>query len=482
MRWWLAGGLGWGLVFFPVHAAVAAISVADSPRASLPEEVLQLLRQYSVPASSLSVYVQAFDDTRPLLATHIDTLHNPASVMKLVVSFAALDLLGPGYTWETQLLLDGVLRDDGILDGNLELQGSGDPFLSKETFREALVALQSRGLRHIKGDLIIDNSLFPEETGSPGDFDNNPYRAYNTFPSATLLNFHAHYFHIIPQGAKALVYADPAASNLSVRNALTLGNGPCTANSRKIGFQVMRTPTTTRVTISGRYPRQCGDHAMLRAVLPDDEYVFGVFKAMWSDLGGTISGKGVRQKVSSGRRFYTIHSRTLGTIVNHVNRHSNNVMARQLLLTLARERGEDGHGKAAGEAVVRSWLYNLGIPVSGLIIDNGSGLSRHCRITARTLALLLDWARRSPYQPEFFSSLAANGWEGTMKRRLRGDMAPGQARVKTGLLRGVRTLAGVVRSKSQRDFIVVSLHSYPGVQNRIGTRIQDALLKWVHAQ
>lgn len=447
----------------------------------LPGEIRRLLARSGVPENSLSLYVREFDKAHPLLATHIDTPRNPASVMKLLISFVSLELLGPQHTWRTHILLDGTLRD-GALHGNLVFQGSGDPLLDKATFRDALFALRQRGLQHIEGDLLIDNSLFLKEPGNPGDFDNSPYRAYNTFPSATLVNFQAHDFYIIPRSKGALVYADPAASNLRIKNSLRLSNGGCRALSRQLGFHVTHMSDHTQVHLSGKYPRSCGEYVLLRAVLSEQDYLFGVFKATWTEMGGTISGGPQEVHGAAGTTFYTIESRPLREIIGYINKHSNNVMARQLLLTVAGYLAPGPASKEAGAAVITAWLNEQGIPTQGLIIDNGSGLSRHSRISIRTLAELLEQARRGPYQAELFASLSVNGLDGTMKKRLIRDMAPGQARLKTGLLKNVRSLAGFVRSRSGRDFIVISLQNYPGIQNQTGTRIQDALLRWVYAQ
>lgn len=448
----------------------------------LPGEIRRLLARSGIPESSLSLYVREFDKAHPLLATHIDTPRNPASVMKLLISFVSLALLGPNHTWRTHILLDGTLRE-GALHGNLVFQGGGDPLLDKAAFRDALFALRLRGLQHVDGDLLIDNSLFLKETGHPGDFDNNPYRAYNTFPSAALVNFQAHDFHIIPRGKGTLVYADPAASNLRIKNGLRLSNGGCGAIGRRLGFQVTRMSDHTQVRISGNYPRGCGEYILLRAVLPEQDYLFGVFKAIWTEMGGTISGGPQEAHGAVGTTFYTIESRPLREIIGYINKHSNNVMARQLLLTVAGELAPGAPAsKDVGAAIITAWLREQGIPTQGLIIDNGAGLSRHSRISTRTLAALLEQARRGPYQAELFASLSVNGLDGTMKKRLTRDMAPGQARLKTGLLKNVRSLAGFVRSRSGRNFIVIVLQNYPGIQNRTGTRIQDALLRWVYAQ
>lgn len=458
----------------PVHGTWGAA-------AQLPGNVRQALERHGVPEESLSLYVREFGAARPLLAAHTDVPRNPASVMKLLVTLAGLELLGPSYTWRTKFILNGKLQN-GTLHGDLVIKGGGDPFLAKESFQHALSTLRARGLQHIEGDLLIDDGLFAKESGSPSDFDNRPYRAYNALPNATLLNFRSHQFYLVPQNTGMLVYADPPASNLHIENKLRLANGRCNGKHRQIRFRVSPAPNNTRVTLSGNYPKRCGVQLLLRTVLSNEDYLFGTFKSMWEGLGGTISGGAGKTNIARNKAFYTVVSKPMREIIAYVNKHSNNVMARQLLLTLGRGQTQAASSKASGASAIKAWLREQGIPAPELNIDNGSGLSREARVSTRTLAAVLEHARTGPYQPEFFASLALNGLDGTLKKRLGGIMPPGNARIKTGLLNNVRTMAGYVRSKSNRGFIVVAMHTHPGIQNRTGTLIQDELLRWVYAR
>ena len=448
----------------------------------LPPAVGDLLRQYQIPASSLSVYIQEHGADEALLAFNAATPRNPASAIKLLTTYAGLALLGPHYHWQTRVHLDGQLNN-GALAGNLVIEGGGDPLLTRETFWHLLFTLRNRGLRHIQGDLLIDNTLFAEETGAVADFDNKPHRAYNAFPAAALLNFHAHQFHFVPQDGGIHVYADPPAANLKIKNRLRPVAGACRGRHRQIGFQVSRRGPDTLVDFSGAYPRRCKTQTLFRSVLPADAYLYGVFKAMWQGLGGTLGGGVGRVSFEAEPPFYSLSSRPLGAIIGHINKHSNNVMARQLLLTLGREMRDTG-SKEAGRGVIGAWLREIGIPAPGLFIDNGSGLSRASRISAKTLALLLQHALQGPYQPEFLASLPLIGVDGTVRKRLKGKIPPGAARIKTGMIDDVRAMAGYVRARSGRHYIVVALQNHKGIHKGIhkgvGTLVQDELIKWVY--
>ena len=350
----------------------------------------------------------------------------------------------------------------------------------KETFWQILHTLQARGLKHINGDLLIDDGLFEEETGSTADFDNKPHRVYNAFPDAALVNFRAHQFFFIPKTSKVHVYADPAAANLQIRNNIRLVSGKCNGRHRNISMHIFTQGTQTVVEFSGDYPGSCGEQELLRTIMPNDQYIFGVFKSLWEEMGGTISGTYGKTSVNGSKPIYKVPSRPLSDIIILINKFSNNVMARQLLLTIGQEQLNTTGSKDAGRRAIKEWLASIGIPAPELVLDNGSGLSRNTRISAHTLGHLLEHAYKSPYQPEFFASLPLVGVDGTVRKRLNGKIPPGFARIKTGLINDVRAMAGYVRSRSGKEYFVVSLQNYPGIQNTTGTLVQDEILKWLY--
>lgn len=456
-------------------------SAADHSVEHMPEPVRKILAKYKLPTDSLSFYIQEYDAPQPLVAINIDTPRNPASVIKLLTTYAGLELLGPNYTWETHVHLDGKLAN-GTLDGNLIIEGGGDPFLVRETFWHLLFTLRNRGLQHINGDLLIDDEYFEDENGSPADFDNKPYRVYNTFPDAALLNFRAHQFHFIPMDNKVHIYADPPASNLQIRNKVKMITGSCKGKHRQLKFNVFSQGSVTTVAFSGNYPKRCGNQELSRTVLSNDDYIFGVFKALWEDMDGTISGKIGKTSIDVKHPFYIVPSKPLSEVITYINKYSNNVMVRQLLLTIGKEKLNTTGSKATGRKAISDWLRTIGIPGPELIIENGSGLSRNVRISASTLATLLQQALKSPYQPEFFASLPLVGIDGTVKKRLNGKIPPGSARIKTGIIDDVRAMAGYVKSKSNKNYILVSLQNYKGIQNTTGTLVQDEILKWLYKQ
>ena len=464
----------------------SVFSAESTDLSKLPNAVQQVLKKHKLPASSLSLYIKEVNAQQPLVVLNSDIPRNPASTIKVITTYSGLELLGPTYTWQTRFYLDGKL-DDGTLDGNLIMQGGGDPFLVREVFWHMLFTLQAKGLKHIKGDLLVDAGGFEEELGTTGDFDKESYRAYNAFPDAALVNFSAHQFNFIPQKNKIHIYADPPAATVKINNNVKSITGKCKGKHHHIKQDIVRYSNHTSVTFSGDYPHSCGSHQLLRSVISNEQYVYGVFKSLWESMGGTITGTVSKTTVNRNKPYYVASSKPLSEIIVYINKYSNNVMARQLLLTLAKEKqislNKRGRAsKAVGRFAISEWLHSIGIFAPDLVMDNGSGLSRNARVSAATMGKMLEHAYNSPYQPEFMASLPMVGVDGTVRKRLNKIIPAGKIRIKTGLLNDVRAMAGYVQTVRNKHFVVVSLQNYPGVQNGIGTQVQDEVLKWLYQQ
>jgi D-alanyl-D-alanine carboxypeptidase/D-alanyl-D-alanine-endopeptidase (penicillin-binding protein 4) len=185
-------------------------------------------------------------------------------------------------------------------------------------------------------------------------------------------------------------------------------------------------------------------------------------RVLWSEIGGTWTGK-VREGTPSplAKLVYTHESEPLAELVRDINKFSNNVMARQLYLTLAAELdGAPAQGPAAARAIAQ-WLTLKGISAPDLALENGSGLSRNERASAATLMKLLQAAWASSVMPEFIASLPVVAADGTMRRRLQGEGVSGNAHIKTGLLADARAMAGYVLDRGGRRYAVVMIANHP---------------------
>ena len=464
------------LIVFTV-GTIAFITTQPVLSQSLPSALKKILA--NTPKHKHSLYIRETNSSNPLVAIEIDKPRVPASVIKLITTYAGLSLLGPHYIWQTRVYLDGNLKN-GILDGNLILAGGGDPFLTNERFWLLLQHLQARGIKHIRGNLMLDKSMFEIETGTTGDFDNRPYRIYNAFPYPMLLDMGAHTFYFVPADKQLNISVFPPTTDINIENNIRLVSGSCNRKNYKLKLQATEINTVPTITFSGRYAKRCGVKKLARNVVPNKAYLYGVFNALWQEMGGTLNGT-IKDGKASGKPFYIFSSKPLSEVINGINKYSNNVMARQLMLTIGYKKGGEGT-KAKSRHVISDWLNQLKIPTQGLFIDNGSGLSRESRVSARTLASLLSHAFYSRYQPEFLTSLPLLGIDGTIKKRLRKKLPPASARIKTGTINDVKTMAGYLTSQSGKKYIVVSLQNYRGAQGIKGTQAQDKILQWLYRQ
>jgi len=455
-----------------------AIAMLSRPALAdgLPPNVLGALKAAQIPAASVAVVVQPVDTKVPLVAHNAGQPMNPASVMKLVTTYAALDLLGPAWTWKTTAWTEAVAVD-GVLNGNLYLKGSGDPRFAIEHLSSLLRQLQVRGIRQIAGDVVLDRSTFDVPAIDPGAFDDKPMRPYNVGPDALLINFRALRFTLLPDGGRIRLLMETPSEGLRVDNRLRPGEDGCGSNWKDfIDVRLVPENTGNRLEFTGTYSPQCGEKVLNLSPLPADGQAGGLFRALWKELGGTLGGQVRSGSVPAGARLAATHeSPPLADAVRDINKFSNNVMARQVYLTL----GNDSAPATAERARRRigDWLNARGLRFAELEIENGSGLSRRERISADSLNRLLLDAWKSPVMPEFVSSMPIVGIDGTMKKRLNGSEATGRAHIKTGTLDGVKTAAGYALDAQGRRYAVTFFINHPKAQ--AGSPAIDALLVWV---
>ena len=466
---------------FSLSAVFPAMSAHADPRGELPPEISQALKRQGLSERGLSVYVHEIGQPEPLVSVNADTPRNPASTMKLLTTLAALEELGPAYTWKTEAYATAPIRE-GVLDGDLYIKGYGDPFLVIEHFWRFLRALRKSGLETIRGDLILDQSFFEPVPGQPADFDHRANRAYNVQPRALLVNFQVVNIRFLPQPAaqRVQIVVDPQPAQLAIDNRVRLARGPCRGGARAVGMGVAQRADFQRIVFSGRYSADCGDDELYRVVAEADSYIHGVFRSLWTEMGGHFEG-GVRAGIvpEQARLLHSALSPPLAEIIRVVNKYSNNVMTRQILLTLGAEKYGPPGSVDKGSEALRAWLGQKGLNFPELVIENGSGLSREARISARHLGQVLLAAYESPYMPEFLSSLPILSMDGTLKRRDGAGLA-GRAHLKTGSLNNVRAQAGIVLDERGRRVVMVILHNDARADTPAGEAVQNALLAWIN--
>ena len=471
-----AACVGAAMLIMPAVGAIAA--TADDSR--LPPDVAAHLKAAGIPLTAVGIVVQEAGVTRPSLALNATRALNPASTMKLVSTYAALELLGPNFLWKTQAWAGGTLTGD-VLDGDLVLKGGGDPKFTLEGLWLFVRALRARGLREIRGDLVLDRTYFDTAEHDASRFDAEPLRPYNVGPDALLVNFKSVRFTFSPNAERGIaqVIAEPKPAQLELVQSVRLTDGPCNDWRARLKADIQNGATGARVAFSGLYPTSCGERAWNIALLAHPAYIHGVFRQIWEESGGVLRGT-VRdgQAAPAARLLYTQESPSLSEVVRDINKYSNNVMARQLFLTLSAELHRlPGSNERSAEAV-KAWLAQKRIEAPELVLENGSGLSRLERISAANLARVLEAAFQSSVMPELMASLPLVASDGTMRRRLRYDSVAGQAHIKTGSLSDTRAIAGYVLDRLGRRQIIVFLINHPNAA--AGQAAQDALLRRVY--
>ncbi len=448
---------------------------------TLPAGVNQPLLAAKIPATNVAVVVQELGVHRETLRVNATLPMNPASVMKLVTTYAALELLGPAYRWKTEAYVTGPMRD-GVLEGDLVLKGNGDPKLDLEAFWVLLRALRGKGLQTIRGDLVLDRSHFERAPGDAARFDGDASRPYNVLPDALLVNYKSLRFAFAPEPERGTVrvHVEPRPPALEVVNSLKLTDGACPEGSA-FGELLKPTfePARQRAVFAGRYPASCGEKDLNVALLEPNDHVAGTLRQLWAEMGGAWTGIARDGTVPPGARLlHSMDSASLTEIVRDTNKFSNNIMARHLFLTL----GAEGSGAPANThkafTAVKAWLAKKSIAAPELVMENGSGLSRIERISASNLAALLQAAWRSAVMAELISSMPIVGLDGTMRRRLVGNSVAGQAHIKTGLLSDARAMGGYVLDRNGRRHVVVMIVNHPAAHET--QPAMDALLRWVH--
>jgi D-alanyl-D-alanine carboxypeptidase/D-alanyl-D-alanine-endopeptidase (penicillin-binding protein 4) len=319
---------------------------------------------------------------------------------------------------------------------------------------------------------VLDRSAFSVPEQNPADFDGEPLRPYNARADALLLNYTALVLTLTPDAMRgvAMVGIEPPLAGLHADTSVPLLTGACDDwhGTLKADFS-----DPLRVRLSGGLPAACGERSWAVAYADPKSYNERALIGLWRELGGKLGGR-VRDGIAPATKpSFELSSPPLSDVVREVNKYSNNVMAQQIFLTLGLVRGGAGTPEAARE-VMRRWVAErLGKAADGVVIDNGSGLSRETRVSAHTLARVLQSAWASPVMPELMASLPVLGIDGTL---LHSRALPGRAHLKTGSLRDVAGVAGYVLTASGRRMVLVAVINHPNAN--AARPALDALVQW----
>lgn len=448
----------------------------------IPSELQQAWRSTGLPESSVSLYVQEVGGG-PLISLNASEPRNPASVMKMVTTWAGLLALGPEHTWRTAMLADHGIRldDEGTLAGPLYIKAAGDPFLSVQDLWSLLRELRLRGVKNLS-EVIVDRSIFGAVTIDPAAFDGAFDRPYNASPDAMMVGLGAVRLLFYPdvRGQKWVPVIDPPVRGVRVTGEVGWRGGTCPGSPR-VSTQLSTSGPDAVIQVSGEVVGSCGAFSTYRLAQSQEQFFKGVFRMLWRELGGTLARDIRSGRAPASAQMIAWHdSDSLANVIRRINKQSNNVMARLLLLHVGVSMHGSGATPHSAASAALTVLRDADVDTRGWVIDNGSGLSRTERLTASGLAGMLDGAWHSSLVGEFMSSLAISGVDGTVRRRLRNSDARGMAHLKTGTLRDSRALAGYVLGASGKRYILVSMANHG---NAVAIRpFEDALVNWLAAR
>ena len=455
-------------------ASVALAGAGSVLAQSVPAPVEAALARAQIARDALSLYVAPVEGRQPARLTWQATqAMNPASVMKLVTTYAALEQLGPAYVWRTPVYLDGVV-DNGAFRGTVYIKGAGDPKLVSERLWLMLGRLQGMGVKVIVGDIVVDRSAFQVQGHDAAAFDGEPFKPYNAGPDALLINYKTQVLGFIPDAAAgvARIHYELPMGQLQAPLSVPLAPPGAACGDWRTQLQADWSDPQ-RIQLQGRYPASCGDKNWAVALPDPNSFALKAVEGMWRSMGGQLTGRVRDGVVPAGLQpAWENQSPALAEVVRDINKYSNNVMTQQVLLTMGKERMGVGSLEAGRTALAQWW--QLRWPAAEMPqVDNGAGLSRNARISAQALGRMLQAAWGSSVMPEFVASMPISGMDGTLRR----SKASANAHLKTGSLRDTNALAGYVHGNSGQRYVLVALINHPNAG--AARPVMDALVDWV---
>ena len=470
-------------------AAVRAPRADDRASLALPAPVARAIAASGLPAKSFGLYAQEVVGNRTVFALNEEQPYTMASTTKIVTSLAALDLLGPYYRWRTSAFALGTLAD-GKLVGDLLIVGGGNAQLTSAELRDWFARMRAQGLREIDGDIVLDRYAFQlgpaDHAGTPMQSASEPRHVW---PDAMTLDEGVLAVRVqAARGRRASAALLPALADVRIDNRLAAGRG-CDASANWEADKRGREGQAV-VVLEGRWSADCGS-GDIRFVPPVDSGIAArALPAMWAEAGGVLRGRVVSAPATPGVSPIPLgldgepltplsfhRSKPLNEMVRDINKVSDNVAARNLMLSLSPGFPERPATLAGAQKIVGMWLRDQGLKDGDVQVENGSGLSHTERAKPRALVQLLRKAWRADQAVAFFQSLPIAGVDGTLKNRMQAGRATGQAYLKTGSLNDTRALAGYVHGASGKMYAVALMVN--DADPVLGRPALDAMVEWL---
>jgi len=447
-----------------------------------PDRILERMDSLNLPDDDIALAAVPLDGPGAARFVNADRIMNPGSTMKLLTTYAALELLGPNFKWHTRVYTNGKLQGD-VLRGDLFLVGAGDPKLTEQRLWQLLRDLRAYGIREVQGDLVLDDSYFRLPHGQPhfDDDGDNPHAPFLVEPHALLTNLNVFHFQFAARDDGVSAWVDPVTSAITLDNQITLTSGGRCPSGRRLKLEPQYQDNgRITVTVTGSLPPGCRAGNYL-SLMSQETYTAAMVRGLWQQVGGQITGATRFDRLPAGADLLaTTSSRDLVTMVRDINKWSSNVMARQLYLTIGAEHrlAEDRDDLAAAERTIKDWMALKGMDPRAVVMDNGAGLSRNARISPMEQIKMLQQAWRSPFAAELIASLPLVAMDGTMHNRLRDTDLRGEGHIKTGSLTNVRAVAGFTRDSNNTTWAVSAIINTPAAWK--SQAVLDDVLEAVH--
>jgi D-alanyl-D-alanine carboxypeptidase/D-alanyl-D-alanine-endopeptidase (penicillin-binding protein 4) len=470
-------------------AWLVATAVPTTAATALPAPVARAIAASGLPAKSFGLYAQEVVGDRTVFALNEELPYTMASTTKIVTSLAALDLLGPYYRWRTSAFALGTLAD-GKLVGDLLIVGGGDAQLTSAELRDWFARMRAQGLREIDGDIVLDPYAFQlaaaDHAGTPAQSATEPRHVW---PDAMTLDDGVLTLHVEPaRGRNAAVTLLPTLADVRIANRVSMGGG-CAAAARWEADAQGRDGQAV-VVVQGRWGATCGARDLVFVPPANGGASARALPALWAAAGGVLRGRVVSAAVTPGVSPIPLgadglpltplsfhRSKPLPEMVRDINKLSDNVGARNLLLSLSPGFPDRPATLAGAQKVVGMWLRDQGLSDGDVQVENGSGLSHTERAKPRALVQLLRKAWHTEQALAFFESLPIAGVDGTLKHRMLSGRATGQAYLKTGSLNDTRALAGYVHGASGTMYAVALMVN--AADPALGRPAMDAMIEWL---
>ncbi len=446
--------------------------------ASMGETIAGMLTKNGIKPEQVSMVIRSVKTGNILSSLNADAVRKPASVMKVLTTYSALLALGPHFRWPTTFYYHGSYKK-GVIHGDLIIKAYGDPTLSSRDIPRIVRRLASVGIKGITGDIVIDRSFFDVGDRVSSGFDSHMFSEYNAMPDALMFDDHLSTIIVKPKGNRIEAYKSIRDRSYTVINNIKPSDKSCAGNRSWPRVLVNTEGVLPRVTLSGIMSLKCRPRYIRRLVTHAHQSFYYALSAEMIRRGITFHGRLRLANMPEGARaLFTHYARPLIDIVAKTNKKSNNLYARHLLLLLGAKYYGAPATEQKGRNAVKEILRGAGaMRSSSTYLDNGCGLSRKSRITARTLSDILQSAHRR-YGAQWRKVLSVAGVDGTIKRRFKRSVAKGRAWMKTGTLRDAKNIAGYVRSKSSKKLYSVVI-LYNGREKWKGTALQNQIINWL---